>query len=79
VYGEVLQRIQNDYVDEPNMHLVTAGSLHGLLESLDSESEFAVLLVFRDSQNGSNSIPNPTTPATRAAIPRHQCMFGSST
>jgi len=27
VYGEVLQRIQNDYVDEPNMHLVTAGSL----------------------------------------------------
>jgi carboxyl-terminal processing protease len=40
VYGEVLQRIQNDYVDEPNMHLVTAGSLHGLLESLDSESSY---------------------------------------
>ncbi len=40
VYGEVLQRIQNDYVDEPNTHLVTAGSLHGLLESLDSESSY---------------------------------------
>ncbi len=40
VYSEVLQRIQNDYVDEPNMHLVTAGSLHGLLESLDSESSY---------------------------------------
>jgi len=40
VYGEVLQKIQNDYVDEPNMHLVTAGSLHGLLESLDSESSY---------------------------------------
>ena len=35
VYSEVLQKIQQDYVDEPNMHLVTAGSLHGLLESLD--------------------------------------------
>jgi carboxyl-terminal processing protease len=35
-----LQKIQQDYVDEPNMHLVTAGSLHGLLESLDSESSY---------------------------------------
>jgi len=40
VYSEVLQKIQQDYVDEPNMHLVTAGSLHGLLESLDSESSY---------------------------------------
>src|SRR6266851_9444959 len=40
VYGEVLQKIQSDYVDEPNMRLVTAGSLHGLLESLDSQSSY---------------------------------------
>jgi carboxyl-terminal processing protease len=40
VYGEVLQKVQQDYVDEPNMHLVTAGSLHGLLESLDAESSY---------------------------------------
>jgi len=40
VYGEVLQKIQQDYVDEPNMRLVTAGALHGLLESLDSESGY---------------------------------------
>ena len=40
VYSEVLQKIQGDYVDEPNMHLVTAGSLHGLLESLDAESSY---------------------------------------
>jgi len=40
VYSEVLQKIQQDYVDEPNMRLVTAGSLHGLLESLDSESSY---------------------------------------
>src|SRR5271155_2109370 len=40
VYSEVLQKIQQDYVDEPNMRLVTAGALHGLLESLDSESGY---------------------------------------
>jgi carboxyl-terminal processing protease len=40
VYGEVLQKIQGDYVDEPNMRLVTAGSLHGLLESLDAQSSY---------------------------------------
>src|SRR5271154_2572370 len=40
VYSEVLQKIQQDYVDEPNMHLVTAGSLHGMLESLDPQSSY---------------------------------------
>src|SRR5579862_7171596 len=40
VYSEVLQKIQSDYVDEPNMRLVTAGSLHGLLESLDAQSSY---------------------------------------
>ena len=39
-YGEVLQKIQNDYVDDPNIPLVTAGSLHGLLESLDPQSSY---------------------------------------
>ena len=40
VYGEVLQRVQEDYVDEPNLSVVTAGSLHGLLESLDPYSGY---------------------------------------
>jgi len=40
VFGEVLQHIQEDYVDEPNMNLVTAGALHGLLESLDPQSGY---------------------------------------
>lgn len=40
VYGEVLQKIQTDYVDEPNLHQVTAGALHGLLESLDPSSSY---------------------------------------
>src|SRR5713101_709823 len=40
VYGEVLQHIQQDYVEEPNLPLVTAGALHGLLESLDPQSSY---------------------------------------
>jgi carboxyl-terminal processing protease len=40
VYSEVMQKIQQDYVDEPNLHLVTTGSLHGLLESLDPQSSY---------------------------------------
>lgn len=40
VYGEVLQKIQQDYVDDPNMRTVTAGALHGLLESLDARSSY---------------------------------------
>jgi carboxyl-terminal processing protease len=40
VYGEVLQKVQQDYVDEPNMRTVTAGSLHGMLESLDPQSSY---------------------------------------
>ncbi len=40
VYGEVLEHIQEDYVDEPNMAVVTSGALHGLLESLDPLSGY---------------------------------------
>jgi carboxyl-terminal processing protease len=40
VYGEVLQNIQDSYVDEPNLQLVTSGALHGLLESLDPQSAY---------------------------------------
>src|SRR5438093_3350670 len=40
VYSEVLQKIQQDYVDDPNMRTVTAGALHGLLESLDPQSSY---------------------------------------
>ena len=40
VYGEVLQKVLQDYVDEPNMRLVTAGALHGLLESLDIQFSY---------------------------------------
>ncbi len=40
VYGEVLQHIQTDYVEDPNMGTVTNGALRGLLESLDADSSY---------------------------------------
>ncbi len=40
VFTEVLQHIQQDYVEEPNLQLVTSGALHGLLESLDARSSY---------------------------------------
>ena len=40
VYSEVLQRIKNEYVEEPNIDAVTSGALHGLLESLDPNSSY---------------------------------------
>jgi carboxyl-terminal processing protease len=40
VYQQVLRRIQSDYVTEPNMQTVTTGALHGLLETLDSDSSY---------------------------------------
>jgi carboxyl-terminal processing protease len=40
VYAEVLQKIQTDYVTDPSMADVTSGALHGLLESLDSDSSY---------------------------------------
>jgi len=40
VYSEVLSRIRLEYVEEPNIAGVTAGALHGLLESLDANSSY---------------------------------------
>ena len=40
VYAEVLKKIQTDYVVAPNVTDVTTGALHGLLESLDSDSSY---------------------------------------
>ena len=40
VYGEVLQHVQNDYVEDPNIGAVTNGALRGLMESLDADSSY---------------------------------------
>jgi carboxyl-terminal processing protease len=40
VYSEVLSRVEGEYVEDPNIPAVTSGALHGLLESLDSDSSY---------------------------------------
>lgn len=48
VYTEVLAHIQHDYVDDPNMQVVTNGALHGLVDSLDPQSSYLSPLEFKD-------------------------------
>ena len=40
VYEEVLRKIQNFYVVQPSLPAVTDGALHGMVESLDSDSSY---------------------------------------
>lgn len=40
VFSEVLLRIRNDYVEEPNLKQVSEGALRGVLESLDPYSSY---------------------------------------
>ena len=48
VYSEVLDKIQTQYVDDPNMRQVTSGALHGLLDSLDPQSAYMSPLEYKD-------------------------------
>ena len=57
VYSEVLEHIQRDYVDEPNMPAVTNGSLHGLLDSLDPQSAYLSPLEYKDYKEKSAANP----------------------
>ena len=57
VYSEVMNYIQRDYVDAPNIKLVTNGSLHGLLDSLDPESSYLSPLEYTDYKEKTASKP----------------------
>jgi len=48
VYSEVLSRVRSEYVEEPNLPVVTDGALHGLLESLDSNSSYLNAEQYKD-------------------------------
>jgi carboxyl-terminal processing protease len=50
VFSEVLQRVDQDYVDEPNMRQVTRGAMHGLVEYLDSQSGYLSAREYEDYQ-----------------------------
>src|SRR5580700_3641042 len=54
-YSEVLQHIQRNYVDDPNLHQVTAGALHGLLDSLDPQSGYMSPLEYSDYKEKSSN------------------------
>ena len=54
VYSEVLYHVRAEYVEEPNMSVVTNGALHGLLESLDADSSYlnpAEYKVFKEKKS----------------------------
>src|SRR6266436_3584702 len=53
IFENVLQHIQNDYVDEPNMEKVRAGALRGLAYGLDPYSTYLTADQVRDyNENG---------------------------
>jgi carboxyl-terminal processing protease len=55
VYSEVLEHVQRDYVDEPNLPQVTNGALHGLLDSLDPQSSYLSPLEYSDYKQKSGT------------------------
>ena len=57
VYSEVMNYIQRDYVDAPNIKLVNNGSLHGLLDSLDPESSYLSPLEYTDYKDKTANKP----------------------
>jgi carboxyl-terminal processing protease len=66
VYGEVLQHIQEDYVDQPDLAAVSAGSLHGLLESLDPYSAYLSPREYSDYKEKQKNPPRGEVGATVA-------------
>jgi len=56
IFESVLQHIQNDYVDEPNMDKVRAGALRGLAYGLDPYSTYLTPEQVREyNQNGKDN------------------------
>ncbi|HKO97054.1 MAG TPA: S41 family peptidase [Pyrinomonadaceae bacterium] len=55
IFESVLQHIQNDYVDEPNMEKVRAGALRGLAYGLDPYSTYLTPDQVRQFNDGARS------------------------
>ena len=54
IFESVLQHIQNDYVDEPNLEKVRAGALRGLAYGLDPYSSYLTAAQVKDFQAKKN-------------------------
>ncbi|HSK72472.1 MAG TPA: hypothetical protein VK892_12285, partial [Pyrinomonadaceae bacterium] len=50
IFEQVLQHIQNDYVDEPNLEKVRGGALRGLASGLDPYSSYLTPEQVKDYQ-----------------------------
>ena len=55
IFESVLQHIQNDYVDEPNMEKVRAGALRGLAYGLDPYSTYLTPAQVKDYRAGNKN------------------------
>lgn len=55
IFGTVLNHIQYDYVDEPNMEKVRAGALRGLAYGLDPYSTYLTAEQVKEFQSASNN------------------------
>jgi carboxyl-terminal processing protease len=55
IFESVLNHIQNDYVDEPNMEKVRAGALRGLAYGLDPYSTYLTAEQVKDYRAGNKS------------------------
>src|SRR6202163_4747454 len=55
IFESVLQHIQNDYVDEPNMEKVRAGALRGLAYGLDPYSTYLTADQVKDYRAGNKN------------------------
>lgn len=55
IFESVLQHIQNDYVDEPNLEKVRSGALRGLTNGLDPYSSYLTADQVKDFQNAKTS------------------------
>ncbi|MFZ0037991.1 MAG: S41 family peptidase [Candidatus Acidiferrales bacterium] len=55
VYSEVLEHVQKDYVEDPDVRQVTIGALHGLLDSLDPDSSYLSPLEYQDYKEKSQN------------------------
>src|ERR687893_2843271 len=63
IFESVLQHIQNDYVDEPNMEKVRAGALRGLAYGLDPYSTYLTPEQVREYIVGNKASQDGNAPA----------------
>ena len=55
VFSEVLSRIKSEYVEEPNMGVVSLGAINGLLESIDPYASYMSADQYKQYQRDYNT------------------------